>query len=222
MNEPLTHETGVAAAGNLEQEPPKPDPRHDILFLCRDNSALSIIAQALLNRSQGSGFRAFSAARQPAPEVDPLAAELLKANGIWSQALRPQDCTGFLGQDASPVNFVISLGSQAPDGMPSKWPGNPHVMHWRISEPPAEGNRKEKISAFRKAFTELETRIKLFVLVHERKRARRLPPGQPSGLRSLPTESLRRARKSDGEDRAVPVISRAPRDKSVKLAADGR
>jgi arsenate reductase (thioredoxin) len=219
-NEPPAHETGVAAPGNFDKRRPEPDPRYDILFVCRDNSALSIIAQALLNRSEGSGFHALSAARQPALEVHPLAAELLKANGIWSPALRPKDCARFLGQDAPPVNFVISLGSQAPDGMPSTWPGNPRVMHWRISEPRAGENHKENMSAFRKAFRELETRIKLFVLVHERKRATRLRPGQPSDPRSLPTKSLRPARVSDGEGRGVPVMSRAARDESVKLAPD--
>jgi protein-tyrosine-phosphatase len=172
--EPPTHEMGVTAPDNLDQPRPEPDPRYDILFLCRDNSALSIIAQALLNRSEGSGFRAFSAARQPALEVHPLAAQLLKANGIWSQALQPKDCARFLGQDAPRVNYVISLGSQAPDGMPSRWPGNPRVMHWRISEPRAEGDHKENMSAFRKAFSELETRIKLFILVHEKKARKKI------------------------------------------------
>jgi protein-tyrosine-phosphatase len=203
-NEPLAHETGVAA-----QRRPEPDPRYRILFLCRDNSALSIIAQALLNRSEGSGFRAFSAARQPALEVHPLAAELLKANGIWSQALRPKDCARFLGQEGSPVNFVISLGSQAPDGMPLSWPGNPRVMHWRISEPRAEGTHKEKMSAFRKAFTELETRIKLFILVHERKARKKIAASSTIGSPQPATETSRSAGPSDGEGRGVPVISRA-------------
>jgi protein-tyrosine-phosphatase len=220
-NEPLTHETGAAAAGNLEQQRPDPDPRYHILFLCRDNSALSIIAQALLNRSERSGFRAFSAARHPALEVHPLAAQLLKTNGIWSEALRPKDCARFLGQDAPPVNFVISLGTQAPDGMPSSWPGNPRVMHWRISEPRDEGNRKENLSAFRKAFTELETRIKLFVLVHERKARKKIAASrQLSGLRSLPTECLRPAPTSDGEGRGVPVMSRGARGESLKRPPD--
>jgi hypothetical protein len=89
----------------------------------------SIIAQALLNRSEGQGFRALSAGSQPAVEVHPVAKALLKANGIWSQALEPKDCGGFIGQDAPPVDFVISLGAQPPDGMPSSWPWNPRGAH---------------------------------------------------------------------------------------------
>ena len=173
-NEPLSHELGEAERAGVGRQRPKPDPRCNILFLCPDNSALSIIAQAVLNRWEAKGFRAFSAGSQPAVEVHPLAADLLKANGIWSQALQPKDCGGFLGHDAPPLDFVISLGSRAPDGMPSSWPGNPRVIHWRISEPRVDESKKETMHAFRKTFTELETRIKLFVLVNERKARKKI------------------------------------------------
>src|SRR5262249_12431052 len=104
----------------------------------------------------------------------PLAIDLLKANGIWSQVLRPKDYGGFLGPDAPTVDFVISLGAKAPDRMPSSWPGSPRVIHWRISEPRADANQTENLRAFRKTFTELETRIKLFILVNERKRGKKI------------------------------------------------
>jgi arsenate reductase len=168
-SELVSHEAGVMARGRSAGQHRMPDPSCNILFICRDNSALSILAQALLNRWEGRGFRAFSAGSHPAVEIHPIAADLLKANGIWSQALKPKDCDRFLDQDSQPVDFVISLGSQAPAGMPSSWPGNPQVLHWRISEPRADGSQKENLRAFRKTFTELETRIKLFVLVNERK-----------------------------------------------------
>jgi len=167
-SEPVSYEAPVPAQGIPAPQRSKPNPGCKILFLCRDNSALSIIAQALLNRWEGQGFRAFCAGSQPAVEVHPLAAVLLKANGIWSQALEPKDCGGFIGRDAVTMDFVISLGAQPPDGMPPSWPGNPRVMHWRINEPRADGSPKENMRAFRKTFTELETRIKLFVLVNER------------------------------------------------------
>ena len=169
-NEPLSHEVAIEARRSLgQQQRGKPDPRCSILFVCRDNSALSIIAQALLGRWEGGGYRAFSAGSHPALEVDPLVTDLLKTNGVWSQALQPKDCGEFLGPAAPRMDFVISLGSQAPDGMPSRWPGDPRVIHWRISEPRADGSQKENLRAFRKTFTELETRIKLFVLVNGRK-----------------------------------------------------
>jgi protein-tyrosine-phosphatase len=168
-NEPLSHEAGAAARASAGRERSNSDLCRKILFLCLDNSALSIIAQALLNRGERRGFLAFSAGSRPAAQVHPLVVDLLKANGIWSEALQPKDCGEFLGQDAPRMDFVISLGTHAQDGLPSSWPGNPRLIHWRISEPRVDGKREaENVSAFRKTFTELETRIKLFVLVNER------------------------------------------------------
>ena len=117
-NEPLSHEAGAAARPSAGRERPNSDLCRKILFLCLDNSALSIIAQALLNRGE-RGFRAFSAGSRPAAAVHPLAVDLLRRNGIWSEALQPKDCGEFLGQDAPRMDFVIGLGTHAPDGLPS-------------------------------------------------------------------------------------------------------
>jgi protein-tyrosine-phosphatase len=140
----------------------------NVLFLCPDNSAISIIAEAILKRWEGRGFRAFSAAgARCALAVHAPVVDLLKANRIWVQGLRPKDCREFLGADAPQMDFVISLGSVAPDGLPSSWPGNPRVIHWRISEPRVDGRLAEDARTLRKTFSELETRIKLFVLVNQ-------------------------------------------------------
>jgi protein-tyrosine-phosphatase len=153
----------------------RPDYAHcrNVLFLCPDNSAMSIIAEAILNRSEGGWFRGFSAGTRRALEVHPMAADLLRANRIWRPGLRPKHCAEFLNQDAPRMDFVISLGYQAPDGLPSTWPGHPRIIHWRISEPRIEGRPAEDMRAFRKMFSELETRISLFVLVNQRQTLRK-------------------------------------------------
>lgn len=148
------------------QREPKPS-CCNVLFFCPDNSASSILAEALLNRWGGSEFRGFSAGSNPAPDVHPLAIDMLKANRMPATS-SPKSCQKYLGQDAPQMRFVISLGDHKPDGLPATWPGNPQVVHWRITEPLAEGTIKDKMRAFRKAFTELETRVKLFVLVNNR------------------------------------------------------
>jgi arsenate reductase (thioredoxin) len=172
--EPSSRGGRAAVQGSPALQSPNLHPCRQILFLCPDNSALSIIAQALLNRLEERGFRAFSAGSRPAADIHPLAVDLLRANRIWSQALRPKDWGEFQGQGAPPMDFVISLGSHAPTGLPSNWPGNPRIIHWRISEPRVDGKPTENVSAFRKIFTELETRIKLFVLVNEKKLAKKV------------------------------------------------
>ena len=170
-----------------ESEPPPEASRHDpavldsaekakdsykVLFVCRNNSVHSIIAEAILKRWGGKDFRAFSAGIHPAAEVHPLAIDLLKTQRLWRQNFQTKGCNEFLQHDAEGMNFIISIGEQPPDDLPADWPGNPRIVHWHITDPIVDGKPAEKALAFRRTFTELEIRIKLFVLVHEREEAK--------------------------------------------------
>ena len=90
----------------------------NVLFLCPDNSAMSIIAEAILSRWEGKRFRAFSAGTRRALEVHHLAADLLRANRIWRPGFRPKDCAEFLNQDAPRMDFVIGLAIRRRTGCP--------------------------------------------------------------------------------------------------------
>jgi len=47
------------------------------------------------------------------------------------------------------------------------------ILQWHISEPIADGDAAEKKRAFKKTLTEVETRIRLFVLVNEKEALKR-------------------------------------------------
>ncbi len=141
---------------------------YKVLFVCRDNSACSIIAEAILKRWGGNDFQAFSAGIHPASEVHPLAIDLLKAQRLWGHDFQTKGCNEFLRHDARHMDFIISIGERLSNDLPAEWPGNPRIIHWRISEPMVGGKPVEKAVAFRRTFRELENRIKLFVLVYER------------------------------------------------------
>jgi arsenate reductase (thioredoxin) len=165
--------TSPERSGLTDEKPQAKKPvSHNVLFLCADNSIRSIMAEALLRRWGGKHFGAFSAGALPKSEVDPLAVDLLKSHRIWREDLKCKGCPEFLAEDAPRMEFVISVGERAPAGLPAAWPGNPRLIHWRITEPIIDGDPVEKERSFRRAFVELETRIKLFVLVHQKKTAR--------------------------------------------------
>ncbi|MGH7813750.1 MAG: hypothetical protein ACREQI_07065 [Candidatus Binataceae bacterium] len=56
--------SGRPGAGDRNQAP-KPKSSYNVLFLCADNSAKSLIAEALLKRWGAGEFRAFSAGIEP-------------------------------------------------------------------------------------------------------------------------------------------------------------
>ena len=59
-----------------------------VLFLCTGNSARSILAEAILNRSSDRRFRAYSAGSFPKGEIHPAALKLLKSRGYTVDQLR--------------------------------------------------------------------------------------------------------------------------------------
>jgi len=164
------------AATTVESEQqPAPQGTLNVLFVCRDNSVASIMAEALLARWGGSGFRAFSAGANSDQGIDPLAVALLKTCNVWREGLRPKSCDEFIKSNSPAMDFVFSLGGTPPAQaeMPSRWPGNPQVIHWRITEPLVNSAPGEKARSFKAAMRELETRIKLFVLVYQRETSRK-------------------------------------------------
>lgn len=146
----------------------------NVLFVSPDNSCTSIMAEALMKHLGGASVRVFSAGKQPSPAVHPLAAEVLKGRRIWREYLQPKSYQCFLLGDSPTMDFVIGVGERWPDGLPSSWPGSPRVMQWHISEPSEGSTAFTSKVAFSKTLTELETRIRLFILILEKDATKRL------------------------------------------------
>jgi arsenate reductase (thioredoxin) len=140
-------------------------PTINVLFVCEANSIHSIMAEALLNRFGGGRFNAFSAGLEPATELHPLTVEMAQASGLGTGHLRPKSIREFALPSAPRMDFVIGIGKQ-PAGALGALPGNPMRAQWGISDPlTTQGDLMAHRSAFRKAWRELETRIRLFVLL---------------------------------------------------------
>jgi len=135
----------------------------NVLFLCTGNSARSIMAEALLNRTGGGRFRAFSAGSHPKGQVHPLAIETLRQMNLPVDGLRSKSWNEFGGPDAPQMDFVFTVcGNAAREACPT-WSGQPLTAHWGVDDPAAvEGTRDEQVRAFLRALTELDARIKLF------------------------------------------------------------
>lgn len=136
----------------------------NVLFLCTGNSARSILAEAYLNSAGDGKFRAYSAGSHPAGKVNPFALELLTKNRISVEGLRSKNWDEFAKPGSPHLHFVFTVCDNAAGEVCPIWPGQPITAHWGVPDPAAvQGSDDQKRKAFLLAFTQLSTRIRLFL-----------------------------------------------------------
>jgi len=65
---------------------------------------------------------------------------------------------------AAVMDFVFTVCDQAAGEICPVWPGNPITAHWGVPDPAAvEGTESERKRAFRDAYHQLDSRIRLFI-----------------------------------------------------------
>ena len=64
---------------------------YNVLFLCTGNNARSIMAESILRKDGGGGFRSFSAGSQPKGVVNPFALKVLRAADYPTDRLRSKN-----------------------------------------------------------------------------------------------------------------------------------
>jgi arsenate reductase len=138
----------------------------NVLFLCTGNTARSIIAESILQKDGAGRFEAFSAGSQPKGIVNPLALEVLRANGYPTDGFRSKSWDEFAGPGAPPMDFVFTVCDSAANEACPIWPGHPMTAHWGIEDPAAvEGTESERRAAFERALRSMRTRISLFLAI---------------------------------------------------------
>jgi protein-tyrosine-phosphatase len=136
----------------------------NVLFLCTGNSARSILAERLIEHWGGGRFRGFSAGSHPRGSVHPIAIELLEHMHLPTAGLRSKSWDEFAVPGAPRLDFVFTVCDDAAGEVCPVWPGQPLTAHWGVNDPAAaKGPDSYQWLAFRKAFRELENRIKIFV-----------------------------------------------------------
>ena len=150
--------------------PPLPDedrgmtPAFNVLFLCRHNSARSIMAEAILNRIGGNRFHAWSAGSEPIADPNPEVLAKLRAFGHATDGLRSKSWHEFTGPNAPKMDFVITL-CDALDGPACPDFGDLVVTGaWPLPDPAKfTGSALERASLLNEIYAGLERRLGIFV-----------------------------------------------------------
>jgi arsenate reductase len=136
----------------------------NVLFLCTGNSARSVLAECILNKTGAGKFRAFSAGSQPKGAVHPQTLALLNSLGYDTGTLQSKSWNEFARPDAAPIDFIFTVCDNAAGEACPIWPGKPTTAHWGIADPAAvQGSAAEIALAFMDAYRMLSRRIELFV-----------------------------------------------------------
>ena len=137
---------------------------YNVLFLCTGNSARSIMAEAILNLKGQPNFTGYSAGSHPSGRVRPEALRQLEKAHIPISGLRSKAWDEFSLPDSARLDFVFTVCDNAAGEACPVWPGHPMTVHWGIDDPAAaQGSDAQQRLAFRKAFEELERRIRAFI-----------------------------------------------------------
>ena len=96
--------------------------------------------------------------------MNPLALDLLAKNRLDTAGLRSKSWDEFAKPGAPNLDFVFTVCDNAAGEVCPIWTGQPMTAHWGVMDPAAvEGTDDAKRRAFVRAFTELSTRIHLFI-----------------------------------------------------------
>jgi arsenate reductase len=140
--------------------------QYNVLFLCADNSARSIMAEALLNHKSGGRFKAYSGGSQPAKALHQGALAELTSAGIGTQGLRSKSWEEFSPQRASEMDFIFML-CDSNEVCPT-WPHSRVTAKWDIPDPTVKVGSSEEIGrGFHEVSTLLDNRINLLLALQD-------------------------------------------------------
>ncbi len=136
---------------------------YNVLFLCRANSARSILAEAILKKEGHDHFFGFSAGSYPRGELHPYAQELLTSLGHDISSFSSKAMEVYSEQDEIRFDFVFTVCDATANEDCPIFPGSPMTAHWGVPDPAAvTGSDAEKRLAFADTYRMLRNRISIF------------------------------------------------------------
>ncbi len=137
----------------------------NVLFVCHDNTSLSIMAAAYLAHAGRGIARAYSAGLEPGSAVHPLALEMLSDVGLRTGDPYPKSLSIFQTPGAPDIDVLVVLQRYGGPRVEARMPGIAETFQWFHIDPPSlPGTFAQRKSTFLSTFAELRTNIDGFLL----------------------------------------------------------
>lgn len=131
-----------------------------VLFLCVANAARSQMAEALLRHTDPEGYDVFSAGIRP-DDVDRRARLALEQLGVCTEGLRSKSLDEFAGEH---FDYLITLCDKSAFECSTLPAAGEHLV-WDFADPATSG----QVNAYKHTLQQIHERIKLFVLVKNKR-----------------------------------------------------
>ena len=133
---------------------------YNVLFLDKENSVRSILAEALMNHYGKDKFNAYSSGSDPSGEIDSNVIQLLEKAQLSTANLYSKSVSEFAKDESPKMDFVFILCDKVRGEVCPIWPEHTITAVWGIDSP---YNDDLPIDAIREILHSLENRINLFV-----------------------------------------------------------
>lgn len=158
----LLSETQSERVSNLSIQKPL-----NLLVLCTGNSARSVMAEALFNRTTNGLFVAFSAGSHPSGKVNPFALEQIAPLNI-KYPLRSKSWEEFAHHSSVRMDIVLTVCGNAAQEMCPNFMGAAQHVHWGLPDPAAvTGNDDNIRRAFYACYSVFAWRINKLMDLYE-------------------------------------------------------
>ncbi len=138
-------------------------PAFNVLFLCTQNSARSIIAEALLQKIGKGRFNAYSAGSDPAPGPMPQVIERLKTFGHDVSHLRSKSWNEFTGPNAPKMDFIIALCDTLDGQVCPDFGDKAVTAAWPLPDPAKfTGSATERATLLNELYAMIRRRLEIF------------------------------------------------------------
>lgn len=128
----------------------------NLLFVCVDNSLLSLMAEAYVNAKSNGLVRAFSGGPMPASEMNSFGRKVLIDNGFSTEGLEPKSWNVFALPHAPQPDYIVELQSNGVMAEQPQWDKVPLVSRWQVLPSDA---RAQNLTEAKETFRRLRSSV---------------------------------------------------------------
>ncbi len=137
----------------------------NMLVLCKENAARSVMVETLINGVSDGEWRAYSAGSHPAASFNAYTVLALRERGFaFDTDRQPKSLIEFTRPESPRFDVVLTVCEDISWEKLPTWPGAPRLLHWTLPDPTASNcTPTERADIFRAVLDLSEKKVREFL-----------------------------------------------------------